>query len=68
MLEGDCFAALGDLADDSVQLTFTSPPYDIGKAYETRREMSDYLEPCGELLKTLRRDQGAALIDHSGRA
>ena len=53
MLEGDCFAALCDLEDDSVQLTFTSPPYNIGKAYETRREMKDYLEPYGELLKTL---------------
>lgn len=53
LVKGDCFAAVSDLEDDSVQLTFTSPPYNIGKAYETRREMNAYLAPYRDLLTTL---------------
>ena len=53
LLEGDCFAAVDRLADDSVQLTVTSPPYNIGKDYERRSNMNAYLEPYEAFLNTL---------------
>lgn len=41
---GDCLELLAGLPDGLVQLVVTSPPYNMGKAYETRRHLDDYLE------------------------
>lgn len=41
------------LQDDSVQLIVTSPPYNIGKSYETRVSIQDYLDTQTELIKEL---------------
>jgi len=40
---GDCLELLGQIPDGAVQLVVTSPPYNIGKEYETRLELSDYI-------------------------
>jgi DNA modification methylase len=49
---------LRTLPDESVQLVVTSPPYNIGKAYETRVSLRQYLEQqksvVEELVRVLR--------------
>lgn len=40
---GDCLALLCDIPDESVQLVITSPPYNIGKPYETKMSLKDYV-------------------------
>jgi DNA modification methylase len=41
------------LPDNSVQLIITSPPYNIGKSYETRVSIQDYLNTQAALIKEL---------------
>ena len=41
------------LEDDSIQLIITSPPYNIGKSYETRVSIEEYLEEQAILIKEL---------------
>ena len=40
---GDCLALLKDVPDAFVQLVVTSPPYNLGKSYENRLDIADYL-------------------------
>lgn len=54
----DCLIGLQHLPKGSVDLIVTSPPYNIGKSYETRLELSKYLSwqrevilACGKVLK-----------------
>ena len=42
----DVVAGLKAMADASVDLTVTSPPYNIGKEYEVRRPLEEYLSWC----------------------
>ena len=42
--QGDCLDFLKSVPDRSIQLVVTSPPYNLGKEYETRRGLSEYLE------------------------
>ena len=41
------------LPTDSIQLIITSPPYNIGKEYETRVSIKDYLDTQQELIQEL---------------
>lgn len=41
---GDCLDLLGHCPDGVFQLIVTSPPYNIGKEYETRLKIDEYLE------------------------
>ena len=41
---GSCLELLAQVPDNSVQLVVTSPPYNIGKEYETRLRLETYLE------------------------
>lgn len=41
--EGDCLEFLRQIPDNFVRLVVTSPPYNIGKPYETRLKLEDYL-------------------------
>ncbi|MDR2861648.1 MAG: site-specific DNA-methyltransferase, partial [Syntrophobacterales bacterium] len=41
------------LQDESVQLIITSPPYNIGKSYETRVSIQEYLDTQTELITEL---------------
>jgi DNA modification methylase len=34
---------MSDIPDRSVGLSFTSPPYNVGKTYESDLDMEDYL-------------------------
>jgi adenine-specific DNA-methyltransferase len=40
----DCRAFLHDVPDQTFQLIVTSPPYNLGKEYEQRLRLEDYLE------------------------
>lgn len=40
---GNCLELLRDIPSDSVQLVITSPPYNIGKPYETKLNLKDYV-------------------------
>ena len=42
--KGDCLNWLRSLPEESVDCVVSSPPYNIGKAYETRAQLSIYLE------------------------
>lgn len=39
----DCLKVLRDLPDESVDLVVSSPPYNIGKEYESKRHLDTYL-------------------------
>lgn len=41
---GDCLDLLRDIPNGTIQLVVTSPPYNVGKAYETRKSLERYLE------------------------
>jgi adenine-specific DNA-methyltransferase len=43
LFHGDCLELLKEIPDKSLQLVITSPPYNIGKPYETRLKLDDYV-------------------------
>lgn len=43
---GDCLDLIGKLPTGSTKLTVTSPPYNIGKEYETKMDLADYIAWC----------------------
>jgi len=43
---GDCVKLLAHIPDGTINLTVTSPPYNIGKEYETLLDVSDYINWC----------------------
>lgn len=47
---GDCRALLASLADASVDLVVSSPPYNLGKEYEARRALAVYLDEQAAVL------------------
>src|SRR5437868_14791894 len=50
LFEGDCRALLAQVPPASAQLIVTSPPYNIGKKYEKRVLLSDYLRREEEVI------------------
>lgn len=44
ILIGDCRALLRTIADESVAAVITSPPYNIGKEYETPSSLEEYID------------------------
>jgi len=44
LYSGDCMDLLRDIPSGSVQLVVSSPPYNIGKSYEKRSPLNDYME------------------------
>jgi adenine-specific DNA-methyltransferase len=58
----DCLTAMSEIPDNLLDLTVTSPPYNIGKEYEEIAQLSDYLNWCqkwvGEIYR-ITRVQGA---------
>lgn len=55
IIQGDALAMLDCIPDESVQLILTSPPYNIGKAYEKGMfsSLEQYTEWMNELIKKL---------------
>jgi adenine-specific DNA-methyltransferase len=50
VFQGDCRDLLGSMPPSSAQLIVTSPPYNIGKVYERRVSLSDYLQREEEVI------------------
>lgn len=44
LVNRDCFAVLKSIPDESIDLTLTSPPYCIGKAYDRHTTIEGFLE------------------------
>ncbi|MCK4315474.1 MAG: site-specific DNA-methyltransferase [Anaerolineae bacterium] len=44
LFEGDCLDLLSLMPDGFVKLVVTSPPYNLGKPYETRLDLDEYLD------------------------
>ena len=53
LYEGDCLDAFAHIPPSSVQLIVTSPPYNIGKAYERTTKLENYLETLKPILSEL---------------
>jgi adenine-specific DNA-methyltransferase len=60
--EGDCLELLAKIPDELVKLVVTSPPYNLGKSYENRLDLDEYLaqqraviEECARVVS----DQGS---------
>ena len=43
LFEGNCLDLLSQIPDGFVKLVVTSPPYNLGKSYETRLDLDEYL-------------------------
>jgi adenine-specific DNA-methyltransferase len=55
MYHGDCLELMRHIPDNAFHLTITSPPYNIGKEYETVRSVDRYLDWCEEWIKEVYR-------------
>jgi len=55
LYEGDTNDYLDTLPDESIKLIVSSPPYNLGKAYEDRVSIERYLEQQGHTIKKLNR-------------
>lgn len=50
---GDCLNALSAIPPESIQLVITSPPYNVGKAYERNTKLGEYLKSVEPVLREL---------------
>lgn len=48
---GDCLNLLKTIPDKALQLIVTSPPYNIGKEYESRLKIDDYLAQQSSIIR-----------------
>lgn len=55
LYHGDCIELLHRLPDQSIDLTVTSPPYNIGKEYESRMTLDRYVTWCAEWMTEIHR-------------
>jgi adenine-specific DNA-methyltransferase len=51
LFPGDCRDLLRQIPDQFVRLVVTSPPYNLGKPYEDRIQMSEYLEQQRQVIE-----------------
>ena len=47
---GDTLKLLDEVLDNTVKLIITSPPYNIGKEYEKKKRLSEYLKNQKEVI------------------
>lgn len=55
IIPGDCLETLRSLPNEFAKLVITSPPYNVGKAYEKATELGQYLESLGPVVDELAR-------------
>jgi len=48
---GDCLELLRSIPNGAIQLVVTSPPYNIGKEYETRLDLQTYLAQQAQVIR-----------------
>ena len=51
--QGDALELLPMLPKSAIDLTITSPPYNIGKEYEQIRELPDYIDWCEQWIRLI---------------
>lgn len=51
--KGDCLTVLKKIEDRKFDLILTSPPYNVGKSYETQTSIEKYLETQSEIIAEL---------------
>lgn len=51
LYEGDCLDLLSQIPDGFVKLVVTSPPYNLGKPYEDRLDLDEYLAQQNQVIK-----------------
>lgn len=49
--KGDCLNLLGQIPDNSMQLVVTSPPYNIGKEYEKKLDIKEYVDQQAKVIE-----------------
>ena len=62
LFEGDCLNLLPQIPDGFVKLIVTSPPYNLGKPYEERLNLAEYLRQQRKVIEACVRvlhDQGS---------
>ncbi|GAA0840549.1 site-specific DNA-methyltransferase [Bifidobacterium pullorum subsp. gallinarum] len=47
----DCIEGMRMIPDESVDLIFTSPPYNIGKEYETLKDLDEYVDWMSDVIE-----------------
>jgi adenine-specific DNA-methyltransferase len=47
---GDCMDFLRQIPDNAIQLIITSPPYNIGKEYETKLDITEYVSQQSKVI------------------
>lgn len=55
IFQGDCVELMGLLPDEVIDLTITSPPYNIGKEYEQNLPVKNYVEWCAKWMTLIHR-------------
>lgn len=55
IIQADCLETLPKIHAPIFDLTVTSPPYNIGKAYEEKRPLNQYLAWCAEWISHIHR-------------
>lgn len=55
LYQGDVRDLLKQIPDNSIHLVITSPPYNLGKDYESRTEIEKYLDAQTEIISELHR-------------
>ncbi|MCQ3930852.1 MAG: site-specific DNA-methyltransferase [Chloroflexi bacterium] len=53
--QGDCLDYMRRMPNEIIDLTVTSPPYNIGKAYEDTRPLDEYLAWCEDWIQEVHR-------------
>lgn len=64
--KGDCLDLLNRVPNGSIDLTFTSPPYNIGKEYEKVQPMDEFIDWCVDWIEKIHRStvaSGALLLN-----
>ena len=61
LYQGDCMDMLSTMEPGSVQLVVTSPPYNVGKPYETNLRMDEYVEQQRRVIR-----ECARVLDERG--
>jgi len=51
LYHGDCLEFMNTIPDNSIQLIVTSPPCNIGKPYEKRLKLEEYLKQQTAVIK-----------------
>lgn len=61
LYEGDCIDLLKQIPDGFAKLVVTSPPYNLGKPYETRLDLEEYLDQQRRII-----EESVRILDETG--